>query len=113
MNADHERAPYSCSGNPRARTVGVRRREKAVKNLIVVAGALALAGVASVLVGMTQPHAAESGQDDMDPSAAEMPAPEHGKLVQIPVPAREDAAVPARRPMDSEAPRQGAGSDRE
>jgi hypothetical protein len=92
--------------------VGVRRREKAVKNLIVVAGALALAGVASVLVGMTRPHAAESPVDDPDPPAAETAVSERGKLVQIPVPAREESAVSA-RPMDSEGPRPGGQSDRE
>jgi hypothetical protein len=83
-----------------------------VKNVIVVAGALALAGVASVLVGMSQPHAAESRQDTLDPPAAEMPVPEHGKLVQIPVPALEDAAMPV-RPMDSQALRPTGQSDGE
>lgn len=87
-----------------------------MKNLIVVAGALALAGVASVLVGMTRPHAAESPVDDPDPPAAETAVSEavseRGKLVQIPLPAREESAVSA-RPMGSEGSRPGGQSDRE
>lgn len=83
-----------------------------MKNLIVVAGALALAGVAAVLVGMTQPHAAETGSVNADPPAGAAPGSDYGKLVRIPVPAREKAVGPT-RPVVPEASRSDRDSNRE
>lgn len=65
-----------------------------MKNLIVVAGTLALAGVASVLVGMSRPQASGTGAVDSGRPAM-AGSDEHGHLVRIAVPARVGTSASA------------------